>query len=75
MQYGGLDRELGERLMNKGLKGKQVRYSVNCLHLDHPRAYDTPETWKKNYGIRNEVKRTGRYWTPNGIIKSDTPPV
>jgi glycosyltransferase involved in cell wall biosynthesis len=73
MQYGGLDRELGERLINLGLKGKQVRYSVNCLHLDHPRAYDNPETWKKNYAIRNEVKRTGRYWTPNGIIKSPTP--
>lgn len=73
MQYGGLDRELGERLMNYGLKGKQVRYSVNCLHLDHPRAYDNPETWKKNYAIRNEVKRTGRHWTPNGIVKSPTP--
>ncbi len=69
MQYGGLDRELGERLYNLGLKGKQVRYSVNCLHLDHPRSYDTPETWKKNYAIRNEVKRTGRYWADNGIVK------
>ncbi|WP_331346525.1 glycosyltransferase family 2 protein [Cellvibrio sp. UBA7661] len=69
MQYGGLDRELGERLYNHGLKGKQVRYSVNCLHLDHPRAYDNPETWKKNYAIRNEVKRTGRFWAENGIKK------
>jgi glycosyltransferase involved in cell wall biosynthesis len=73
MQYGGLDRELGERLVNYGLKGKQVRYSVNCLHLDHPRAYDNPETWKKNYAIRNEVKRTGRYWANNGIVKNTTP--
>lgn len=69
MQYGGLDRELGERLYNYGLKGKQVRYSVNCLHLDHPRAYDNPETWKKNYAIRNEVKKTGRFWAENGIVK------
>ena len=73
MQYGGLDRELGERLYNYGLKGKQVRYSVNCLHLDHPRAYDNPETWRKNYAIRNEVKRTGRYWAENGIIKTGNP--
>lgn len=71
MQYGGLDRELGERLYNHGLKGKQVRYSVNCLHLDHPRAYDNPETWKKNYAIRNEVKRTGRFWAENGIVKKE----
>lgn len=70
MQYGGLDRELGERLYNRGLKGKQVRYSIRCLHLDHPRAYDNPETWKKNYAIRNEVKRTGRFWADNGIVKN-----
>jgi len=70
MQYGGLDRELGERLYNYGLKGKQVRYSVNCLHLDHPRAYDNPATWKKNYAIRNEVKQTGRFWADNGILKN-----
>lgn len=73
MQYGGLDRELGERLLNHGLKGKQVRYSINCLHLDHPRSYDNPETWKKNYAIRNDVKKTGRFWAENGIEKSKTP--
>ena len=69
MQYGGLDRELGERLYNRGLKGKQVRYSIACLHLDHPRSYDTPQTWEKNYAIRNEVKTSGRFWTENGIVK------
>jgi glycosyltransferase involved in cell wall biosynthesis len=69
MQYGGLDRELGERLCNYGIKGKQVRYMIACLHLDHPRSYDNPETWKKNYAIRNEVKRTKRYWAENGIVK------
>lgn len=77
MQYGGLDRELGERLCNYGLKPLQVRYSVSCLHLDHPRSYDNPETWKKNYAIRREVKKTGRSWTPNGIVQSlpaDAPP-
>lgn len=73
MQYGGLDRELGERLYNLGLKGKQVRYSINCLHLDHPRVYDTADSWKKNYAIRDEVKRTGRYWTENGISKHENP--
>ena len=37
MQYGGQDRELGERLFNNGLKSKQIRYSAICVHLDHPR--------------------------------------
>lgn len=73
MQYGGLDRELGERLYNLGFKGKQVRYSISCLHLDHPRAYDNPHTWAKNYAIRAEVKRLGLYWTPNGISKTSLP--
>ncbi len=73
MQYGGLDRELGERLYNLGVKGKQVRYSISCLHLDHPRAYDNPQTWAKNYAIRDEVKRLGLYWTPNGISKTSLP--
>lgn len=73
MQYGGLDRELGERLYNLGLKGKQVRYSINCLHLDHPRSYETAESWAKNYVIRNEVKRSGRYWTEHGIHKQPAP--
>lgn len=70
MQYGGLDRELGERLINYGLKPRQIRYSTSCLHLDHPRGYDNPETWAKNRAIRAEVKRTRRYWTPNGIAKA-----
>ena len=73
MQYGGLDRELGERLYNLGLKGKQVRYSINCLHLDHPRSYETADSWAKNYRIRNEVKRSGRHWTENGIHKHPAP--
>ncbi len=53
MQYGGLDRELGERLFNLGLVSKQIRYEAICVHLDHPRGYEKPEIWKKNRGIRD----------------------
>ena len=53
MQYGGQDRELGERLFNFGLKSKQLRYSAVCVHLDHKRGYKTPESIAKNLGIRN----------------------
>lgn len=52
MRYGGLDRELGERLFNNGLLSKQVRYEAICLHLDHKRGYASPEIWKKNNEIR-----------------------
>ncbi|WLD59451.1 glycosyltransferase family 2 protein [Salinispirillum sp. LH 10-3-1] len=71
MQYGGLDRELGERLWNKGMKSKQIRYSAVCLHLDHPRGYAKPEIWAKNNAIRAEVKKTGRIRAQNGIVKSN----
>lgn len=69
MQYGGLDREMGERMMNLGIKGIQARYSVIMLHLDHKRGYENPETWAKNNAIRKAVKNTRSTWTPYGIEK------
>ncbi len=67
MQYGGQDRELGERLFNKGLKSKQIRYSAVCVHLDHKRGYVNEETWKKNYGIRANTQKNKVIQTPIGI--------
>ena len=69
MQYGGQDRELGERLFNFGLKSKQLRYSAVCVHLDHKRGYKTPESIAKNVGIRNTTKKEKRVWTFYGITK------
>lgn len=73
MQYGGLDRELGERLWHYGHRSRQIRYSTVCLHLDHPRGYAKPEIWARNRAIRDAVKREKRWWTPNGIRKQATP--
>jgi hypothetical protein len=67
MSYGGEDREMGERMMNKGLKSTQIRYSAICLHLDHKRGYATPETWEKNRFIRQRVKADKLVWTEHGI--------
>jgi glycosyltransferase involved in cell wall biosynthesis len=69
MQYGGLDRELGERLENAGIRGKQIRYRAVCVHLDHPRPYKTSETLSKNKAIRDKVKNDKVTYTPNGIQK------
>lgn len=71
MQYGGLDRELGERLWNYGHKSKQIRYSTVCLHLDHARGYSKPEIWAKNRAIRKDVKQNGTFWAVNGIEKRE----
>lgn len=67
MQYGGQDRELGERLFNKGLKSKQIRYLAICVHLDHKRGYVNPETWKKNFAIRENTRKNKVIKTPIGI--------
>ena len=70
MQYGGQDRELGERLMNKGIKGKQIRYSAVCIHLEHKRGYKTIESIQKNKTIRKETKSQKKTWTDFGIVKA-----
>ena len=67
MQYGGQDRELGERLLNNGVKSKQIRYSAICVHLDHKRGYVNEETWKKNYDIRDNTRKNKKKWTEMGI--------
>jgi glycosyltransferase involved in cell wall biosynthesis len=61
MQYGGLDRELGERLENAGIRGVQIRHRAIVVHLDHPRGYRNEEAMRVNRAIRDEVaaqKRT-----------------
>lgn len=69
MQYGGQDRELGERLFNLGIKSKQIRYSAICIHLDHKRGYKTPETIAKNKAIRKKTVEKKITRTPFGIVK------
>jgi glycosyltransferase involved in cell wall biosynthesis len=69
MQYGGQDRELGERLVNMGITGIQIRYSAICLHLDHKRGYKTEESIRKNQGIRRLTRDMKMTWTEFGIIK------
>lgn len=72
MQYGGQDRELGERLFNLGIKSKQIRYSAICIHLDHKRGYKTPETIAKNKAIRKKTVEEKIISTPFGIVKEKT---
>lgn len=69
LHYGGQDREFGERLVNIGVKSKQIRYSAVCLHLDHKRPYKTTESIRKNKTIRRIVRKTKNALTMNGIIK------
>ncbi|MCE9602591.1 MAG: glycosyltransferase family 2 protein [Gemmatimonadetes bacterium] len=67
LEWGGLDREIGERLENAGVKGKQIRHRALVVHLDHGRGYKRPEAIARNRAIRDEVaaKRLAR--TPAGL--------
>lgn len=69
MQYGGQDREFGERLANLGIKSKQIRYSAICLHLDHKRPYKTKESIEKNIAIRKQTRASKIIETHHGINK------
>jgi glycosyltransferase involved in cell wall biosynthesis len=73
MRYGAQDREFGERLVNKGILGQQVRYSAVCVHLDHKRGYVNEEDLRRNAEIRQITRKSGVYRTPYGIQK-ELPP-
>lgn len=67
MKYGGADREIGERLVNRGIRGVQIRHRAVCVHLDHPRPYKTKDSLRENRAIRDETRRLRRAWTEWGI--------
>lgn len=71
MQYGGEDRELGERMRNNGIKPIQMRYSVASLHLDHARGYITEDMVAINNAIRKLTKKEKRVWTKFGLKQSE----
>jgi glycosyltransferase involved in cell wall biosynthesis len=56
MGYGGLDKALGRRLQNHGVRGIQARHRAVCLHLDHGRPYRSEATLRAN---REIVRRIG----------------
>jgi glycosyltransferase involved in cell wall biosynthesis len=69
MGYGGEDRELGERLMNAGVRPKQIRHRAVCVHLDHSRGYVDPAVVQWNIRHRADVRRNNVMWTEYGIHK------
>jgi len=68
MEYGGEDRELGERMMNSGIRGTQIRYSAICIHLHHARGYVTEQALQRNKEIRAYTKKNKITKTSFGLI-------
>jgi glycosyltransferase involved in cell wall biosynthesis len=69
MEYGAEDREVGERMMNNGVKFLQVRYSCICVHLHHDRPYKNDKANVLNQTIRKETKQNKAIYTHFGIKK------
>ena len=69
MRYGGEDRELGERLMNLGIRARQIRHRAICVHLWHERGYVRDEDLQTNRAIRRETALHRAQYTPYGIVK------
>lgn len=66
--YGGLDREMGERLMNLGIRARQIRHRAICFHLDHERGYVDPEVVRSNKEIRRAVTgKSSRFSRVSGL--------
>jgi glycosyltransferase involved in cell wall biosynthesis len=70
MAYGGLDRAVGERLENAGVHGKQVRFRAPVLHLHHERPYVDREKWRRNYEIRDRIRRERETRAPRGLAET-----
>lgn len=73
MGYGGLDRALGERLRNLGVRGRQVRHRARTFHLDHDRPYRDPAVVRRNREIRARIRSVGEVRARKGIAELEGP--
>ena len=71
MRWGGGDKDLGVRLTNAGIRGRHLRFTAPLVHLDHPRGYADPAHKAENKARIRATRRSGRSWTPDGIVRGD----
>lgn len=69
MRWGGLDRELGVRLKNAGIKARHVRYNAHVLHLYHAGGYKDLEIAKRNKALRMHNQKRKVVRTEHGISR------
>jgi glycosyltransferase involved in cell wall biosynthesis len=67
MEYGGLDIEFGVRLRNSGVQPRLVRYSTVTMHLDHDRAYATPEMRARSAAVKANTKAKRLAYCEQGL--------
>jgi glycosyltransferase involved in cell wall biosynthesis len=74
MGYGGLDKALGYRLDNLGVRGRQIRHRAVCLHLHHERPYRRPEVVERNREILERIRREGQTRARRGLAELEPDP-
>ncbi|HEY8164302.1 MAG TPA: hypothetical protein VIF83_01990, partial [Gemmatimonadaceae bacterium] len=57
------------RLLNAGLRGKQIRYRAPCLHLYHERPYLDYAQWKRNKEFCRRILRERVMRAAHGIAE------
>ena len=65
----GLDRALGYRLENVGVRGRQIRHRAIALHLHHDRPYRDAEVVRRNREILQRIERSSEYRARRGIAE------
>jgi len=63
------DQELGQRLSNRGVRGKQVQHRAVCVELATRRRYLSREMAERSLDLCFQTRRSGATWTPHGIRK------
>lgn len=74
MGYGGLDKALGYRLENLGVKGLQARHRAVAVHLHHDRPYRDPAVVDRNRAILARIRRGGEVRARQGIAELEPDP-
>jgi glycosyltransferase involved in cell wall biosynthesis len=69
MGYGGLDRALGYRLVNLGVRPRQVRHRAVCFHLHHDRPYRSGDVVRRNREVLERIRRGGETRARAGIAE------
>lgn len=69
MGYGGLDKALGYRLINAGVRGIQARHRAVALHLHHDRPYRDPGMVRRNLERLAALRRGGEVRARRGLAE------
>jgi len=70
MEWGGEDRELGERLIHNSVVPRIIRHQAICVHLDHARFYVREDALRRNNDIREATRVNKSKWTDFGMRKT-----